>query len=309
MSVEELNHLVHVFKLTDEEIARKVEGATAKRVRSWRKRLGIETLPRWARNEVTPIEGTLRSLLVGSMLGDGRLVRRVNATHYMERHCGAQRSYLEWKAAMWGPWANDVVDVPDKRGYPTVGMITCAHEALNEWQAMFYADQHKGWKRLVPEIVDIVDDFALAVWYMDDGGACWWPEITFGADDASREVAWAIFDKFGLKPRWRIHKGNTGAFIMEREDTAERFLELIKSHVPDCMAYKLGPFGFQGPHHQVRMKATPDVLRQMASEGVPIRTMAERLGIGTATVDRWLVKLGIEHPRKVGRPSLIQDIR
>lgn len=303
IAVEDMLHLVRDLKLTDEEIAARIPGGTIKRVCSWRKRLGVGAMPRWARNEVPAIEGRLRSLLVGSMLGDGRLVRRVHATHFMERHCGAQRAYLEWKAGIWGAWAKPITEIPDKRGFLQVGMCTCAHEALNEWQALFYADKQRGWKRLVPQIVDLVDDFALSVWYMDDGYAGWWPMITFGADDASRAVAGSIFDKFGLKPRWDLKVRTTGAFVMEREDAAEKFLGLVQPHVPECMSYKLGPFGFQGPHYQVRRKATPEVLRQMASEGVPIRTIAGRLGVGATTVDRRLVELGIDHPRKIGRPT------
>jgi len=300
---EELACLVRDEKLTDEDIAGRLPGGTVHRVQSWRKRFSIEALPRWSRNEVTPIEGQLRSLLVGSMLGDGRLVRRVHATHYAERHCGAQRPYLEWKAQVWGPWASPVKDIPDKRGFTQVGMFTCAHELLNEWQELFYAAPDKGWKRLLPRVVDLVDEFSLAIWYLDDGYAGWWPEITFGADDASRQVAFSIFEKFGLHPRWELKVRNTGSFILEREDTAHQFLGIIRPHVPECMAYKLGPFGFQGPHYQIRQKVTADVLREMTASGMPIRTMADRLGVGFATVSRWLRKLEIDHPRKVGRPS------
>lgn len=304
LSTEELRHLTHDLKLTDTAIATRIPGATTRRVYSWRVHLGIQTLPKWSRNDVSPIQGKLRSLLVGSMLGDGRIVRQVNASYYSERHCEAQRAYLEWKAAIWGArWTGPTKAIPDKRGFLQVGMTTCAHAMLNDWQALFYADLHKGWKRLVPQIVDAVDAFALAVWYLDDGSAAWWPEIAFGADAASRAVAWSIFDKFGLKPRWALKVRNTGAFIMEREDVAERFLELIRPHVPACMGYKLGPFGFQGPHHQVRIKLSADVLRQMSAEGVSLRAMAERLSVGTATIARWLVKHGITHPRKIGRPA------
>ena len=92
---------------------------------------------------------------------------------------------------------------------------------------------------------------------------------------------------------------------MEREDTAHRFLELIRPHVPECMGYKLHGFGFQGPHYDVRQRVTPERLRELASQGLPIRRIAALLGVGGATVDRWLVKLGIPHPRVVGRPTLL----
>lgn len=303
VSPEELRRLVHDEKLPDKDIALQL-GGTIKRVQSWRRRFGIEALPRWKRNEVTPVEGQLRSLLVGSMLGDGRIVRQKTASYYTESHCGAQRDYLEWKARLWGPWAGPVAEVPDQRGYEQVRMVTPAHGTLNPWRAMFYERPRKGWKRLLPEVVDLVDEFALAIWYMDDGHAGWWPGITFGMDDESREVARSIFDKFGLKPRWQLHKGRTGTFYMEREDTAERFLDLIRPHVPACMASKLGPFGFQGPHHQVRAKLDLETLTLLSAQGVPIKRIARDLGVGASTVSRRLEQWGIDHPRKQGRPTL-----
>ena len=299
---DELRRLTHEEKLTDEEIAALVPDGTVKRVRSWRKWYDIPTLPRWQRNEVTPIEGQLRSLLVGSMLGDGRLVRQTNATHYTERHCGAQRDYLEWKAVLWGPWAGEITPIPDKRGFSQFGFLTCGHALLNDWQELFYASKGKGWKRLVPQIVDMVDEFALAIWYLDDGSVGWWPTITFGADPESREVAWSIFEKFGLKPRWDLKIRNTGCFYMEREDTAHRFLDLIRPHVPDCMDYKLGPFGFEGRNYQIRQKMPSEVLRELAEKNVSIKEIARRLGVGATTVSRRLEGLGIPHQRKIGPP-------
>ena len=301
-STEELRRLVQEERLTDAQIAARVDGGTTHRVQAWRRRHGIEALHRWARRDLPPIEGRLRSLLVGSMLGDGRLVRRVHATHYSERHSGEQRPYLMWKASLWGPWAKEIKPVPDKRGYSQFRMETHSHADLNPWQEMFYADLHKGWKRFIPDVVDLVDEFSLAVWYLDDGCAEWWPNIIFGADEGSRVVALAIFEKFGLHPRWELKVRKTGEFHMEREDTALRFLDIIRPHVPPCMAYKLGPFGFQGPHYQVRQKMNEATLRELTGKGVPVRRIARMLGVGGSTVDRWLVRYGIDHPRKIGQP-------
>ncbi len=302
ISSDDLHRFVHVDLLTDKEIAAKIPGGTIRRVQSWRRRFGVESLPRWKRNKVAPIEGVLKSLLVGSMLGDGRIVRQKTASYYTESHCGAQRPYLEWKADLWAGWPHHVDDVPDKRKYTQVRLRTCAHDSLNAWQEMFYADHKKGWKRLLPEVVEHVDAFALAIWYLDDGWTGWWPDIIFGADEASREVAWAIFEKFGLKPRWEVKKGKTGHFHFEREDTADRFIEIIRPHVPDCMAYKLGPFGFQGKHYQVRQKLDRETLAEMAARDVPIKRMARELGVGATTISRRLVEWGIHHSRNLGRP-------
>ena len=305
VSPDELRRLVRDEKLTDAEVAARLPGGTIKRVQAWRRRYTIEVVARWERHDVPPIEGRLKSLLVGSMLGDGRIVHRTNAAHFTEGHCESQRPYLEWKTQIWGAWATPIFDVPDKRGYTHARMNTVAHGTLVPWRDMFYASRDKGWKRLLPEVVDHVDEFALAVWYLDDGCAAWWPTITFGADESSHQVALSIFEKFGLRPRWQHIKKNTGNFHFEREDTAHRFLDIIRPHVPECMAYKLQDFGFQGPHYQVRQKVAPDRLRELASQGTPIRRMAKLLGVGASTVDRWLLDLEIPHTRKKGRPSLL----
>lgn len=298
-------------KLTDAQIAERLGNvATVKRVRSWRHRFGIKTLGRAERNDVPPIEGRLRSLLVGSMLGDGRLVRRPNATHYQENHEVSQKDYLLWKVSIWGAWAKSGVKPVNwkKEGqtYPGFRFHTCGHPSLNPWQEMFYDSHHRGWKRLVPEVVDLVDEFALAVWYMDDGTTSWWPDITFGMDTKSRHVAWSIFEKFGLCPEWEPRVGKTGHFHFGRnhEETAHRFIDLVSPHIPECMGHKL-VFGFNtGRNNIVRGKLDRETLERMASANVPIRQMAKLLGVGASTVSRHLERHGINHQRKVGRPAI-----
>jgi hypothetical protein len=308
VTAEELRRLYVEEKLTDEAIVERLgQEATVKRVRSWRHRYGIETIGRTERNDVLPIEGRLRSLLVGSMLGDGRLSRTVNASRYMENHADAQKDYLAWKIEQWGTWVKEPM-APVTWHKPTGDFHgwrfhTVSHPRLNEWHSLFY--DAEGPKRLDSRVLDYVDAFALSVWFMDDGSTGWWPRITFGLGAPSYAIAMDIFAKFSLKPRWDVHKGNTGEFIFEGEDQAHLFIALVTPHMPECMASKL-TFGFQGPHYQIRQVLTEDVLRDMASRGVPIKRMAEELGQSSSTIDRHLRDLGIHHPRKVGRPKQVQ---
>ena len=308
IDLEVLRGLYVEQKLTDQQIAQQIgQGATAKRVRSWRSRFGIPSIPRWERNVVTPIEGVLKSLLIGSMLGDGRLVGTRHATHYAENHTDSQKAYLEWKAQIWGPWATPIMPVIWRAGgkeYPGWRFRTCAHGDLNPYRDLFYPTRRgRGVKRLLPEVVELVDERALAIWYLDDGHAGWWPAITFGMLPKDKAIAAAIFEKFGLSPRWEVKKGNTGVFHFERESTAHQFLSLITPHVPACMKYKVASFGFQGPHYQVRQRIDVDAVRLFAAQGFPIRRMASHFGVGASTISRFLRKHKIDHPRRIGRPS------
>ena len=284
ISSSDLAHLYLEEKLTDEAIVQRIgEGATLKRVRAWRVRFGSQTLHRADRNEVLPIEGSLRSLLIGSMLGDGRLSRTAHASRYQENHADDQKSYLAWKVVQWGPWVKDGLHPVcwKQPGGVFHGwrFHTVSHHSLNEWHSLFYDIQAP--KRLRPQVVDLVDEYALAIWFMDDGSSGWWPRITFGMGSFSRKIALNVLEKFGLHPRWELHKGETGDFIFGGEDQAHHFIGLVQPHMFTDMQRKM-TFGFQGPHY-----------RRMASE----------LGQSVTTVSRHLEKLGVHHPRKVGRPT------
>lgn len=305
--VDVLSHLYLEKKLTDQQIVERLGGgATVKRVRAWRHREGIETINRTSRHEVPSIDGRLRSLLLGSMLGDGRLARGVHTTRYVENHSLEQHDYAEWKRLQWGQWVkHDLKPVVWKKvegDFPGVRFETVSHMALNEWQALFYA-HNTGAKRLQEKLTPMVsgDSFALAIWYLDDGCAEWWPTITMAT--VQREVACAILDGFGLTATWKHSstRDTTGHYVLSGEANALRFIELIQPHIPACMSYKL-EFGFQGAHYQARQLSPEAKLSALASTGMPIKRIARELGAAETTVRRYLVKHGIEHSRKVGRP-------
>jgi len=238
------------------------------------------------------------------MLGDGRLARNPNTARYMENHCDDQKPYLDWKRRQWGTWVKNglcPVSWTYKGGtYEGWRFETVSHATLLPWHDLFYPME--GPKRLQPCVTDLMDAFALAIWYLDDGCAQWWPIITFGMNPPSRGVARGIFEKFGLSPRWYPHRGSTGEFIFDGEEQAERFIELTEPYVPECMQDKLH-FGFQGHNYQLRKTLNENTLRGMAAQGIPIRRMATQLGEAASTVSHYLQDLGIPHPRTIGRPK------
>ena len=305
ITAERLKDLYTNQKQTDQAIVELLcsEGhdATLKRVRSWRKRFKIATLKRWERNEVEPITGELKSLLIGSMLGDGRIHFVGTGSRFEERHAPNQKAYLEWKAKRWGAWKQKmfVIDTHDGK-FTSWIFLTKTHGSLNEYRDLFYEQRDKGWKVLKPELIDMVDAYSLAIWYLDDGHNGWWPEIAFGAKNGSLAVAKVIFAKFGLFPKWKQVKGDTGFFRFDSEAQADKFLKIIEPYVPKCMAYKLdftkNNRGYKAEGYQIRQRCSPTVLRQMAAKGIPKDEMARKLGVGRATIRRHLKKHNISHP-------------
>lgn len=176
--------------LTDVEIGALLPDGTGKRVASWRQSFGIEAVPQWARGSPPSLDSLLIPLLVGSMLGDGRLVHQGNSTYFCETHCGKQLPYLQWKADRWGTsWVSSLKEVPDKRGFVSWRMRTRSHKDLTYWRDLFYPDRVAGYKRPDLRLLPYMSAEALALWYLDDGHAGWWPSIAFGGQDLTMRMS------------------------------------------------------------------------------------------------------------------------
>jgi hypothetical protein len=294
---ERLSELYTKLLLTDEQVAEVLckEGydATKKRVARWRADYNIPTLQRFERFTPPPIQGELKSLLIGSMLGDGRVDFTGHASRYMEGHSPEQLDYLKWKVDKWGEWSAGDLIVTYSREFPSYVFRTKAHSDLNPYRDLFYMQREKGWKVVKNELVDMVDAYALAIWYLDDGSAGHYPLITFGAKEGSRANAYLIFEKFGLTPKWKLMKGETGQFHFERED-GDKFIEIIKPYVPDCMSYKMTFAYRDGRNNKIAEKMKKPVLEELIGKGYTKDEMAKELGVGYNTVDRWLDRYGLK---------------
>jgi hypothetical protein len=294
---DKLSELYTKSLLTDEQIAEVLckEGydATKKRVSRWREDYNIPTLQRYERFTPPAIEGELKSLLIGSMLGDGRIAFRGQASHYEERHSPEQLDYLKWKADKWGEWSAGDLTIAYSREFASHIFRTKAHSDLNQYRDLFYTEREKGWKVVKNEVVDMVDPYALAIWYLDDGWAGHYPAITFGAKDGSRGNAYLIFEKFGLTPKWKLKKGETGEFHFEREE-GEKFIEIIEPYVPECMFYKM-TFAFRdGRNNKIASMMNKPLLEDMVNKGYTQEKMAKELDVGESTIGRWLRKYDLK---------------
>lgn len=258
-------------RLPGREVAARM-GINMDRVYALKRRLGVATMPKWARRDLPSLdEDPLRSVLLGSMLGDGAISlhkETLGGFCFMESHSIAQRSYLEWKRSIWGKieeggWAGSMSEQsrgvlmahpkqPDRlyQALPKCCFRTVVHGALRPWWEVFYrnADIGAGGQRLkkfkADEVVELVGlggltDIALAVWYADDGTAGHWPTITVGP--RNKEQAGVLLRLWGFEPTetsrgWDI-RGTSQATEFHRR-VAAVLLPL------DDVAYKVLNLGF-----------------------------------------------------------------
>ena len=113
-----------------------------------------------------------RSVLVGTLLGDGCLAKHGRWHRLHVKHKAAHRGLAEFKRQAFGEFVSMALHEFDQvlagRRYPSVQFATRAHPELTVWHERFYRDGRK----IVPaEIGRWMTPMALAVWFMDDGAA------------------------------------------------------------------------------------------------------------------------------------------
>lgn len=109
---------------------------------------------------LTPVQ---RSVIVGTLLGDGAMRRKKNALLEIN-HCAAQKPYVDWKFSV----LRDLVGTPPavRRGNgrrEAYRFTTLSLPELTPYHRAFYSGSHK----IVPTLN--LTPLAIAVWFMDDG--------------------------------------------------------------------------------------------------------------------------------------------
>ena len=114
-------------------------------------------------NAVGSLSGAQRSIIIGTLLGDGAMRCKTNALLEIN-HSVHQRTYVDWKFHHLG---NLVLTPPSARrtngARVAYRFVTRSLPELTEFYRVFYA---RGMK-CVPELE--LSPLTLAVWFMDDG--------------------------------------------------------------------------------------------------------------------------------------------
>jgi recombination protein RecA len=178
-------------------------------------------------------------LILGSLLGDGslRFASDQNA-HFRVGHSNKQREYCEWKHEMLAPFANEIGKTGNGIGFDTIPMNQLAwlHEAV-------YAA--RGGRTVSDELVEQLDERAIAAWYCDDGNLSGHNKRWGHGKAVIYSTALSLKDKERLAERCeQLGMGlptvtwNALLFSVER---TPMFHERIAPYVHPSLDYKLHP--------------------------------------------------------------------
>jgi hypothetical protein len=216
-----------------------------------------------------PLSAEAKSVIVVSILGDGHIQP---LGYSSEKHCIAQADYLRWKASFVPDITTeksfDEYEAYDKRydkWHKGLSFRTRAHSWLYELGRMFYQSEGKARTKVVPEnIFDMLDEMALAVWFMDDGSTDWGyrngvkqyasqaPTCTihtesFSFGDVNR-LCDCLQAKFGLvcKPYPKDRKAKVYTLVIKFDSQSSSKMVAMLEHLSvPCMVYKLNEKSYQ----------------------------------------------------------------
>lgn len=210
--------------------------------------------------KATDFSQAQKSLIVGSLLGDGGLQKRsdcINA-RFSERHCEEQKDYLLWKLGMLKPFVTSKVYITEEKDHvisnveckvsKSYSFSTITHPFITKMYDVFYKDGNK----VVPNNLNtFIDLLVITIWICDDG--CFTYDIKSGTYRLDlhtesfyyKENAFLcrdVLSKF-FNVGFRINKrhylsGEAFYICLSGKHKLKSIVKEMKEFIPDCMLYK-----------------------------------------------------------------------
>ena len=248
---EELRRMIQEDKLTPYEIADKLgysEGGWSN-IYKYCRDYGIEFDFRPnAHLYNLPFTEQQQSLVLGTILGDGSLTPTCSANNVVLKctHGYKQKEYVGWKRSLLLPFV--LSDTLYKRASinPVGDMVTLYsfHTITHPWLVGIYPTCYPGGvKTVTRELLERIDSFALAVWFMDDGslnkryGTMVFCTMSFSYEEHIVMQDWFL-EKWDIKTVIEPRRNNQFALRVNASEAA-KLRNIISEHVPPYMRYKV----------------------------------------------------------------------
>jgi recombination protein RecA len=186
-------------------------------------------------NTVGSLTEAQRSIIVGSLLGDGAMRCKANALLEVN-HASAQSAYVDWKFDQ----LRELCGTPPKLKHGNGGRIAYRFTTLSLPQLTpLYREYYRGRTKVVPESL-ILTPLSLAVWFMDDGckshRALYLNTQQFDLDSQRRLVE-------KLREQWGVistlNRDKEYFRLRVAVSSVARFRQVIESHLLEQFRYKL----------------------------------------------------------------------
>ena len=222
------------------------------------------------------VEGDLKQLLIGSLLGDGCYCsqgKHVKNMCLSVAHSLKQREYLQFKWEILNKYGLAPKSIREsyvrkERYSHELGecrLKSRVHPIFTKIRNECY--DLTGHKRICKNFVADINELGLAIWYMDDGyvtrHSCILSTCSFTLEE-QQILADLLLEKFGL--HFTIGKNDNSMYLLAKD--FPKFVDLIKSYVIPQLQYKLIPYSKRVLHKSGELLEHPIVDNQQPSVGL-----------------------------------------
>lgn len=196
-----------------------------------------------------------QDLIIASLLGDGG----INPWGYFfETHSEKQISYLEWKAQylrdLWGIKPFSAAKDIDKRSNQTIYSFRFranTHSFTKKLREDFYPNNVK----IIPNYVyDNLNEFQLAVWFMDDGSTDWSTRASINTNpcckissqsftlEENHLLQKTLNDRWNITPQIKFRLNKKGLqipYLQFNTKATELLFNIIKPYIHKDLSYKI----------------------------------------------------------------------
>lgn len=200
------------------------------------------------------------------LLGDASIpkARTEGTTHHLQiTHCMEQEEYLLQKKKILEHLTSVrfYTDQVNNTNYKCCRLVTRTHPFYDAMRDHMY---HEGRKTFDEHVLKCLTPLGLALWYLDDGsislrGNLMIPVMATHCFNAVEHdlLSRMLQKRFALQ--WRVNRTTTtykgikkNTMILRlREKDRDKFFDLIRDNVPDCLKYKIDSSKDQSPKTRV----------------------------------------------------------
>lgn len=204
------------------------------------------------------ISKELEQLIVSGILGDGSIRKQRKASMTFTQ-CEKQKDYLFWKYDLFKKhdllsnkmYPKEIIINLNGKKFKQYRFSTLQSYILSSYYDYFYKS---GEKRITRKMLNKLDAFGLAIWYMDDGNLA---KNFHKRKDGSKKLSsinlmlntqsfcyedHLIIQKYFMKV-WnietKIHKNKNKFRIVMNTTNTKIFIEIIKPYIINCLKYKI----------------------------------------------------------------------
>lgn len=196
--------------------------------------------------DITVYSADQISFLVGSLLGDASITKSGQGRI---SHKSSHLEYVKFKQNIFGGTISEKIATSFGKLYP-ISTLTLPNNSSTKYlrELMYLPSINGTFKKSVKNILDLIDERSLALWYMDDGHSPQPKKTTYNryvqlcTDGFSLEdcklLTQLLKDKWNIDSDIRYCRKIYPRIVLNCENS-DKFFSLIHKYIVPCMQYKL----------------------------------------------------------------------